>query len=59
VIDCQQNTRHLASLGGREVRRREFLALLRSAVNAPPIDWAAYADRQLNPLLNAKTTSID
>jgi leucyl/phenylalanyl-tRNA--protein transferase len=59
VIDCQQNTRHLASLGGREIRRREFLALLRSAVNAPPIDWAAYANRPLNPLLNAKTTSID
>jgi leucyl/phenylalanyl-tRNA--protein transferase len=59
VIDCQQNTRHLASLGGREIRRRDFLALLRTAVNAAPIDWAAHANRPLNPLLNASLISID
>lgn len=59
VIDCQQNTRHLASLGGREIRRKEFLALLRTAVNAAPIDWAAHSDRPLNALLNASRTSID
>jgi leucyl/phenylalanyl-tRNA--protein transferase len=59
VIDCQQNTRHLSSLGGREIRRRDFLALLRTAVNAAPIDWAAHANRPLNALLNASLTSID
>ena len=29
VIDCQQNTRHLASLGAREISRREFVAHLK------------------------------
>jgi leucyl/phenylalanyl-tRNA--protein transferase len=52
VIDCQQNTPHLASLGAREIRRREFLALLRTSVNAAPVDWTAYASRTLTPLLN-------
>jgi leucyl/phenylalanyl-tRNA---protein transferase len=52
VIDCQQNTRHLASLGGREIPRRDFLAHLRSLVDAAPIDWSAYAGRRLNALLN-------
>ena len=30
-IDCQQNTRHLASLGAREMPRSDFLALVRGA----------------------------
>jgi len=51
VIDCQQNTRHLASLGAREVGRAEFLAHVRTAVDAAPIDWRAYMDRPLNALL--------
>jgi leucyl/phenylalanyl-tRNA---protein transferase len=51
VIDCQQNTRHLASLGAREIRRSEFVAHLRTAAPAPPIDWRAYMDRPLNALL--------
>jgi leucyl/phenylalanyl-tRNA---protein transferase len=57
VIDCQQNTRHLASLGGREITRRDFLALLRTAVNAAPIDWAAHANRPLNALLSSLTST--
>jgi leucyl/phenylalanyl-tRNA--protein transferase len=57
VIDCQQNTRHLASLGGREIKRRDFLALLRTAVNAAPIDWAAHANRPLNALLSSLTST--
>ena len=40
MIDCQQNTRHLASLGGREISRHEFTAHVRHAVRQPPIDWA-------------------
>ncbi len=51
VIDCQQNTRHLASLGAREISRREFVAHLKSSVRSPSIDWAAYANRSLNALL--------
>jgi leucyl/phenylalanyl-tRNA--protein transferase len=57
VIDCQQNTRHLASLGGREIKRRDFLALLRTAVNAAPIDWAAHANRPLNALFSSLTST--
>jgi leucyl/phenylalanyl-tRNA--protein transferase len=39
MIDCQQNTSHLASLGGREIRRAAFLNHVRSVVEAPPIPW--------------------
>lgn len=40
-IDCQQNTRHLSSLGAFEVPREAFAAHLRSTVGAePPPDWA-------------------
>ena len=40
-IDCQQQTGHLASLGARPMPRRQFLALLNSAMHnaAPP--WGA------------------
>ncbi len=51
VIDCQQNTRHLASLGAREISRRDFAAHLSISVPAVPIDWTAYAGRPLNALL--------
>jgi leucyl/phenylalanyl-tRNA---protein transferase len=39
MIDCQQNTSHLASLGGREIPRRGFVSHLRRAVVEPPIPW--------------------
>jgi leucyl/phenylalanyl-tRNA---protein transferase len=40
LIDCQQNTRHLASLGAREMPRRDFIAHVQGAVAAPePADW--------------------
>ena len=41
MIDCQQNTSHLASLGAREIRRKEFLLLLSELVNYPthPGPW--------------------
>jgi leucyl/phenylalanyl-tRNA--protein transferase len=32
LIDCQQHTAHLESLGGEDISRKEFLALLRDAV---------------------------
>ncbi len=52
VIDCQQKTSHLASLGAREIRRSEFCALVAGAVDAPPIDWSRYVDRPINELLS-------
>ena len=53
VIDCQMNTPHLASLGAREIPRREFAALLQrhagGAVNAAqaPGNWREDAMRDL------------
>jgi leucyl/phenylalanyl-tRNA--protein transferase len=40
LIDCQQNTAHLASLGARERTRADFLAHVRQAVDEPlPRNW--------------------
>jgi leucyl/phenylalanyl-tRNA--protein transferase len=38
-IDCQQNTRHLNSLGGREMPRSEFLAKLRITNKEARFSW--------------------
>lgn len=37
LIDCQQETGHLASLGARPIPRRQFLALMRQAIGKTPI----------------------
>jgi leucyl/phenylalanyl-tRNA---protein transferase len=42
MIDCQQNTRHLASLGAREMPRSDFVAQVHQGTQNPPIAW----DRQ-------------
>jgi leucyl/phenylalanyl-tRNA--protein transferase len=40
LVDCQQRTAHLASLGAREVSRRQFAQHLVDATRAEPIaDW--------------------
>jgi len=40
MIDCQQHTRHLASMGARELARPEFEARLARSLGAPPVaDW--------------------
>ncbi len=36
VIDCQQATPHLASLGAREIRRKDFVHLLQESIQYPP-----------------------
>ena len=38
-IDCQQNTRHLASLGAQEVPRAQFLEWVRKAPKNKPRSW--------------------
>ena len=38
-IDCQQNTRHLASLGAREMNRSDFLKNVHRDRTAPAPDW--------------------
>jgi leucyl/phenylalanyl-tRNA--protein transferase len=40
LIDCQQNTRHLASMGAREWTRTDFEHHLQQATDAPDVaDW--------------------
>jgi leucyl/phenylalanyl-tRNA--protein transferase len=40
LIDCQQNTEHLASMGGREIPRAEFQAhLARTLGDGPVAEW--------------------
>jgi leucyl/phenylalanyl-tRNA--protein transferase len=41
MIDCQQHTRHLASMGAKELRRGDFEARLIPCLREPPIlEWA-------------------
>jgi leucyl/phenylalanyl-tRNA--protein transferase len=42
LIDCQMHTQHLATLGAREIRRREFARLLQELVHYPraPGRWS-------------------
>lgn len=39
LIDCQQNTRHLASLGAREITRAHFIDHVRCARLQPTLQW--------------------
>jgi leucyl/phenylalanyl-tRNA---protein transferase len=40
LIDCQQRTGHLASMGGREIPREQFETLLPPRLREPPVgDW--------------------
>ena len=56
-IDCQQNTRHLASLGAREVPREAFLAHVARSSGAEgpkawaydPADWALLLEPPATP----------
>lgn len=41
VIDCQQNTGHLASLGAREISRTSFLQHVAAFTRQPDPDWQA------------------
>ncbi|MBS0505779.1 MAG: leucyl/phenylalanyl-tRNA--protein transferase [Proteobacteria bacterium] len=52
LIDCQQNTGHLASLGAREVQRSQFLAHVARAHVLPACSWrfeSVYWDELLPP----------
>jgi leucyl/phenylalanyl-tRNA--protein transferase len=39
MIDCQQNTRHLASLGAREIPRRDFVQQVERQAALPAVRW--------------------
>ena len=52
MIDCQQNTRHLASLGANDIDRVEFINLVRQSQNEPGPLWRfepLYWDELLTP----------
>jgi len=51
-IDCQQNTRHLASLGAREIPRSDFVAAVaqRAKLQPPRWEFAPVYWRELQPL---------
>lgn len=38
-VDCQQNTRHLASLGARETARSDLVRYVRTAITQQPPEW--------------------
>jgi leucyl/phenylalanyl-tRNA--protein transferase len=45
MIDCQMNTRHLATLGAREISRTEFITRLQELIHCAPItDWQFDSD---------------
>lgn len=44
MIDCQMNTAHLASLGAREITRREFLIRLQELIHYPNITSPWFLD---------------
>jgi leucyl/phenylalanyl-tRNA--protein transferase len=52
MIDCQQSTAHLASLGAREIARMQFTGRVAEAVQRAPIDWSTYRGIRLNSLLS-------
>jgi leucyl/phenylalanyl-tRNA---protein transferase len=39
MIDCQQNTSHLASLGAREIARADFVASVHQQATRPSLAW--------------------
>ena len=53
MLDCQQETSHLASLGARAIARADFCSRVAAAVRQPPIDWSLYRGRAVTDLLQA------
>lgn len=57
MIDCQQNTRHLASLGASEIERELFLAHVTKNITLPPPRWK-FEPLYWNELLVKPTPSL-
>jgi leucyl/phenylalanyl-tRNA--protein transferase len=56
MIDCQQNTRHLASLGAREIPRGEFVEQVARQAGEPAVVWRfdpVYWDALMPPKADA------
>src|SRR5688572_19946038 len=56
VIDCQQNTQHLASLGAREIERADFVAQVAQNTKKPSPAWR-FDPVYWNELLPPKPTA--
>lgn len=52
VIDCQQNTRHLASLGAHEISRAVFCSMLHRDAVETTVPWERYSGAAQNDLLS-------
>ncbi len=57
LIDCQVSSRHLASLGAVDIRRRQFIALLRKWCNEPSNQGNWRFDRDLEQRGNSECLS--
>ncbi len=55
MLDCQQDTAHLLSLGARTISRASFEQLLNERITQPDIDWASAA---CNPDLDLLKTWV-
>lgn len=53
LIDCQQDTSHLASLGARAIARAQFCSHVAAAVRELPPDWPRLRERPVTDLLRA------
>ena len=55
-IDCQQNTKHLASLGAREISRDEFILGVKQGLEQSTPSWQ-FSDQYWQEILNPKAAS--
>lgn len=53
MLDCQQETPHLTSLGARCIPRAQFCSHVAAAVRQPAIDWPRYAAQPVTDLLRS------
>lgn len=56
MIDCQEATEHLISLGGKELSGSDFYQSLQKETARDPIDWRLYRSRSLNDCLEILLT---
>lgn len=57
LIDCQQNTAHLASLGAREMPRATFMQHVQDQSSLPPIPWN-FVPLYWNELLHSTAPTV-
>lgn len=57
LMDCQLPSRHLASMGAREISRREFLERLAGSVDEPPLADAGWSHERVAIVVDAGDAS--